>query len=253
MSNLNLILHCGAAAASRSALGQVALPASTRSFQPVNHDYFVDLVQDRLEDRGLRVQSEAHGLTKDGANYFGMFEVVGKESHSDYSTVIGLRNSHAKEFAAMIAVGSGVFVCDNLAFSGEIVVGHKHTTNVREYLPLRIAAAMDQVIKLDGHQEQRYIAYKDRDFSNFEAEATIIELFRQGALNTRNLPKVVEQWDEPDHEEFKKDNVWKLFNACTESYKGTSPEWIQNLSGKLHTHLDDVCEVPKLELELEAA
>lgn len=252
MSNLNLMLHCGAAAVDRQALGKAELPASTRSFQPINHDYFVDMVQDRLEDRGLKVLSEAHGLTKNGQNYFGMFEVVGKNLRADYSTVVGLRNSHAKEFAAMIAVGSGVFVCDNLAFSGEIVIGHKHTTNVREYLPLRIAAAMDQVVKLDDHQEKRYIAYKDRDFSNFEAEATIVDLFRKGALNTRNLPKVVEQWDQPDHEEFKNDNVWKLFNACTEAYKGTSPEWIQNLSGKLHNHLDEVCEVPKLELAIAA-
>jgi len=252
MSNLNLMLHCGASSVARSEIGQVALPAATRSFIPINHDYFVDIVEDKLEDRGLRVLSQAHGLTKDGANYFGMFEVVGRESHSDYSTVIGLRNSHAKEFAAMIAVGSGVFVCDNLAFSGEVVVGHKHTTNVLEFLPLRIAAAMDQVIRLDDHQAIRYEAYKERDFTNQEAEYTMIELFRNGALNTRSLPKVVEQWDNPDHVEFENDNVWKLFNACTEAYKGTSPEWIQKMSGALHRQLDKVCEVPELEL-LEVA
>lgn len=252
MSNLNLMLHCGASHVERSEIGQVELPASTRSFIPINHDYFVDMVQDRMEDRGLRVLSEAHGLTKNGANYFGMFEVVGRDARSDYSTVIGLRNSHAKEFAAMIAVGSGVFVCDNLAFSGEVVIGHKHTTNVLEYLPLRIAAAMDQVIRLDDHQEIRYDRYKETDFADKDAEFHIVELFRKGALNTRSLPKVVSEWDEPSHEEFKQNNVWKLFNAATEAYKGTSPEWIQKMSGELHRHLDTVCEVPKLEL-LEAA
>lgn len=252
MSNLNLMLHCGAGHVPRSEIGNVTLPASTRSFIPINHDYFVDIVQDKLEDRGLRVVSEAHGLSKEGANYFGMFEVVGRESHSDYSTVIGLRNSHAKEFAAMIAVGSGVFVCDNLAFSGEVVVGHKHTTKVLQYLPLRIAAAMDQVIRLDVHQELRYDKYKSTDFNDRDAEFHMIELMRQGALNTRSLPKVIEQWDNPDHDEFKNDNVWKLFNACTEAYKGTSPEWIQKMSGELHSHLDTVCNVPELEV-LEAA
>jgi len=248
MSNLNLMLHCGASHVDRSELGKVNLPVATRSFVPVNHDYFVDLVQDRLEDRGLRVQSEAHGLTKDGANYFGMFEVVGRESRGDYSTVIGLRNSHVKAFAAMIAVGSGVFVCDNLAFSGEVVVGHKHTRNVLEYLPLRIAAAMDQVIRLDDHQEIRYDRYKETEFGDKDAEFHIVELFRKGALNTRSLPKVVEQWDNPDHQEFENSNVWKLFNACTEAYKGTSLEWIQRMSGELHRHLDTVCEVPELVL-----
>ena len=146
--NLNLMLHCGASAVERNALSGVVLPAQTKSFTPIGHDYLVDLVQDRLEDRGLRVVSEAHGLTKDGANYFGMLEVRGQEAHTDYSTVVGIRNSHVKWFAASIAVGGGVFVCDNLAFSGEVVVGHKHTTNVLEHLPTRIEGAMDGVIQL---------------------------------------------------------------------------------------------------------
>jgi hypothetical protein len=248
MSKLNLMLHCGAAHVARSEIGNVALPPVTRSFVPINHDYFVDMVQDKLEDRGLRVQSEAHGLTKDGSNYFGMFEVIAKDARSDYSTVIGLRNSHAKEFSAMIAVGSGVFVCDNLSFSGEIVVGHKHTTNVLEYLPFRIAAAMDQVIELDNHNETRFEMYKETEFSNKDAEYHIVELFRKGAINTRSFPKVVNEWDTPSHEEFDNNNVWRLYNAATEAYKGTSPEWIRRMSTELHRHLDTVCEVPTLVL-----
>lgn len=246
MSNVNLILHCGASHVARSDIGRVELPAATRSFVPINHDYFVDMVQDKLEDRNLRVQSEAHGLSKDGGNYFGLFEVVSRDTHSDYSTVIGLRNSHKKEFAAQLAVGSGVFVCDNLAFSGEVTIGHKHTTNVLEYLPLRIAAAMDQVIRLDEHQEIRYERYKETEFGDKDAEFHIVEMFRKGALNTRSLPKVVEEWDIPSHEDFKANNVWRLFNAATEAYKGSSLEWIQKMSGELHRHLDEVCEVPEL-------
>jgi hypothetical protein len=252
MSKLNLMLHCGASAVDRQELSKVNLPAVTKSFCPINHDYFVDLVQDKLEDNGLRVISEAHGLTKEGSNYFGMFEVRGDKEHADYSTVIGMRNSHVKWFAASIAVGGGVFVCDNLAFSGEVVVGHKHTTNVMEYLPDRISCAMSNVIKLDTFQEERYVAYKERDFGDREAEFTMVELFRSGVLNTRSLPKVVQQWDEPDHEEFNASNVWRFFNACTESFKGLDPYSLQRTTAKLHDSLDVMCDVPALELDKAA-
>lgn len=245
--SLNLLLHCGANAVERNALSGVELPAATKTFTPINHDYFVDLVQDRLEDRGLRVVGEAHGLTREGANYFGMFEVRGRDAHEDYSTVIGMRNSHAKWFAASIAVGGGVFVCDNLAFSGEVVVGHKHTSQVMDHLPARIEAAMDGVIKLDRFQGVRYNAYKERDFDDREAEYTMIELFRAGVLNTRTLSKVVEQWDNPDHAEFANRNAWRLFNACTEAYKGLDVYTLQRTTKGLHEHLDNMCDVPLLE------
>ena len=249
MSKLNLMLHCGASHVQRTALAEVELPPVTKSFTPINHDYFVDLVQDKLEDRGMRVISEAHGLTKGGGNYFGMFEVRGENEHSDYSTVIGMRNSHVKWFAASIAVGGGVFVCDNLAFSGEVVVGHKHTTNVMEFLPSRIEDAMDGVIALDTFQEGRYSAYKERDFTDREAEFTMVELFRKGILNTRTLPKVIQQWDQPDHEEFAASNIWRFFNASTEAYKGLDPYSLQRTTAALHEELDVLCDVAPLELK----
>jgi hypothetical protein len=246
---LNLILHCGGHEVERTALKKVTLPPQTKSFTPVPHDYFVNLVQDRLEERNLRVVGEAHGLSREGRNYFGMFEVRGEDKHDDYSTVIGMRNSHEKWFAASIAVGGGVFVCDNLAFTGEVVVGHKHTVNVLEFLPQRMGEAMDSVIQLDRFQGERYDAYKERNFSDREAEFTMIELFREGVLNTRTLPKVIQQWDEPDHEEFAHSNVWRFFNACTESYKGLDPYNLQRTTTTLHKHLDVMCDVPPLELK----
>jgi len=245
--SLNLVLHAGARPVERNALSGVVLPPQTKSYQPVNHDYFVDLVQDKLAERGLHVVGEAHGLSRDGGNYFGMFEIAGPAAR-DYATVVGMRNSHVKEFAASIAVGGGVFVCDNLAFTGEVVVGHKHTAHVMDFLPERIAAAMDGVIKLDGFQGERYDAYKERGFDDREAEYTMVELFRQGVLNTRSLPKVLEQWDTPDHEEFRNSNVWRFFNACTEAYKGLDPYSLQRTTQKLHQHLDVMCDVPQLEL-----
>ena len=51
MSNVNLIAHCGANYVDRLGLGKPILPASTDSYTPIGHDYFVDLVEDRLNDK----------------------------------------------------------------------------------------------------------------------------------------------------------------------------------------------------------
>ena len=74
--SLNLLAHCGADYVDRNALTGVVLPAGTRSHQPVGHDYFVDLIEDKLNDLGLHVRDQAFALTKDGANMFGMMELA---------------------------------------------------------------------------------------------------------------------------------------------------------------------------------
>lgn len=240
---LNLMLHCGANAVERNALSGQVLPPATDSFQPLAHDYFADMVQDELENVGLRVVGEAHGINPSGSKYFGLFEVRGQDAANDYSTVIGMRNSNTKRFSAAVAVGGGVFVCDNMAFTGDIIVGHKHTTNVQDALRNRIRNVMQDVLLMEANQVTRYEAYKEKKLETRRAENLVIEMLRRNVISTHQLPKVVQQWDEPDHEQFARNNVWKLFNAVTESYKGTGIETIQRRSPELHNLLDDYAGV----------
>lgn len=247
--SLNLMLHCGANAVERNALSGVVLPASTKTFQPLGHDYLADMVQDELEEAGLKVVGEAHGINPSGSKYFGMFEVRGTDAAKDYSTVIGMRNSNSKRFSAAIAVGSGVFVCDNMCFSGDIIIGHKHTVNVQTGLRDRLKEIIEGVLAMEAHQNARFNLYKETQLSDYHAEGLIVDLFREGAITTSQLPKVIEQWDEPDHKEFKHDNVWRLFNAVTESYKeNVGVQAIQERGPIVHEVLDFYSEVPELVL-----
>ena len=46
MSNVvNLMAHCGANYVDRTELGKPTLPPVTKTFTPIGHDYFVDLVE----------------------------------------------------------------------------------------------------------------------------------------------------------------------------------------------------------------
>ncbi len=258
MSNLNLIAHCGANYVDRRDLGRSQVPPCTETHTPIAHDYFVDLVEDRLNAQGLRVVDSAFALSSASvpavsgkgktkiadANMFGVMQ-IGSTIDADYATVVGLRNSHAKWFAAELAAGSGVFVCDNLAFTGGITMGRKHTAMILEDLPLLIDDTVHKLVDVEKTNTIRYDAYKGRQFSDFEAEFTIVEMLRRGVITTQRVEKVVQQWDVPDHEQFAATgrSAWRLFNAATEALKGHSLPELTSRTQKLHTLIDEVAEL----------
>jgi hypothetical protein len=220
MNTPNLILHCGAAAIDRADLANVVLPEKTRTYCPVGHDTLLDLVEERMQDVGFTFGTEAHGLTKDGDRYFGLIHLLNGSNSEDHALVMGVRNSLDKKFPAQIAFGSQVFVCDNLAFTGEITVGRKHTTNIMRDLPNLITAAVSNTAAMRDNQDARFEAYKQSTLTDLRAHNIIIELLRIGALNTSRIKKVVDQWHTPDHD-FGGKTVWRLFNAVTEALKGS--------------------------------
>src|SRR5262249_39136332 len=144
MRKTNLILHAGASAVDREALANVATPARTATWQPIPHAQLLSGVQRSLERAGLVVVNEAHGLTRDGARYFGLLQ-RGAGDDQDGGLVVGLRNSHDKSFPAGLVVGSSVFVCDNLSFSGEVRLARKHTVNIERDLPGLIDGAVGRL------------------------------------------------------------------------------------------------------------
>jgi hypothetical protein len=243
-----LMLHCGGQELPRHQLAQIATPNATETWQPVPHDFFVDMVQDELENFGLRVQNEAHGVTNlDNptvpGNYFGLFEVKGDNfTYDERSLVVGIRNSHLKRFGAQMVIGDKVFVCDNLCFSGEVGVGRKHTKNVLdEKLGIRplIVDAISKLLVVGKNQEVRYDLYKSKQMDSGLAEVVMIDALRQGVVTSTQLPKVVQQWDAPDHDEFAKHkNGWRLFNGFTEALKGTSPIELPSRTIKLQSIMD---------------
>ena len=161
----------------------------------------------------------------------------------DHSIVLGVRNSHDKSFAASIVAGSGVFVCDNLAFSGEIRVARKHTINIMRDLN---ALTHRAISKLAGHyreQQRSFIAYKQHELTDDRAKSLIVDAVQRKVIGCTALPKVVAEWQQPSHEEFAEKNVWRLFNAVTECAKEWSPEVKLNRTQLLHGLCDAECGI----------
>ena len=252
MSRLNLVLHCGAAAATREQVEASPTPLATDTWHPIPHVSLIELLEKKLPDYGLVIQNQAHGLHNEGERYFGIFQ-VGNDGAStdgkDFSMVFGLRNSHDKSFPAGLCLGSGVFVCDNLAFSSEIVVGRRHTTHIMRDLPLLVSNAVGRLCDARTNQEDRLLAYKQTEITDSQADHLVCEAFRQGAIPKTRIADVLEQWKTPAYPEFAVDkSAWRLFNGFTQIYKESnrkskalSVTSMTTYTTRLHGVLDSAC------------
>lgn len=217
-----LMLHTGAHAASLDDAKAVVTPEPTETWFPIPHLTVRDLVVERLQAGGLRIVEEALGLWKDGARAFGLLGVENGQSSQSYRMVVGWRNSHDQSFPAAGAIGSHVFVCDNLAFSGEVTFARKHTRFVLRDLPGIVERAIARLTNLRGAQDRRIALYQETEISTMQAHDLMIQAVDARALAVTRLPDVLGEWRKPRHPEFVPRTMWSLFNAFTEVEKGQS-------------------------------
>ena len=239
---LNLMLHCGAQHVDREQVEVAATPARTRSWVPIPHHRLLDQVEKTLAGCGMRVVNQAHGLWGDGQRYFGLLEVFNGQVAEDYGSVVGLRNSHDKSFPAAIGLGSGVFVCDNLAFSADVRITRKHTRFIERDLPRVITTAVGRLTEMRKCQDERIAAYKQTDLDDRTVHDLAIRSVDARVLPVTRVPVLLEEWRQPRHGEFELGGktAWRFFNAATEALKGNLP-LLPTRTQALHGLLDAEC------------
>ncbi len=239
----NLVLHCGARSVDRRAIEVAATPAGSPTWVPVPHHRLLGQVESTLVTSGMTVVNQAHALWQDGLRYFGLLEVTNGQAHTDYGLVIGLRNSHDKSFPAAIALGSAVFVCDNLAFSAEVTIARRHTRFIERDLPRVVHTAVGRLADMRGQQDKRIDTYKESELSDPTAHDLIIRAVDARVLPVTQVPAVLEEWRTPSHKEFAADGktVWRFHNAMTHVWKGRNLAALPRRSQALHGLLDSVC------------
>lgn len=243
--SVNLVVHAGGSKVERNALALVEVPATTRSYCPVRHDMLADLIEDKLADVGFRFGDQAHALARNGNQYFGVAELLSGTGNDQYALVGGWRSSYDMSLSAEFVVGSQVFVCDNLAFSGEIQIARKHTTNIMRDLPMMVTEAVSRTSAMAKQQGVRYERYQSAQLKDSIANHTIIQMLRLGVINTQRVEKVVQEYYEPSHPEHlingKRTN-WTLFNAATEALKGVGLATLPKRTVALHDLMDKATE-----------
>jgi len=216
----NLMLHCGAKRVSRNELMAVPTPMPTKTHRPVPHIHIAEMIAHEANNRGYSITSEEYGLSTSGEKMFGVFRFH-PEGHPEYSRALGFRNSHDKSLAVGLTAGLSVLVCDNYAFGGETTIHRKHTSGIEieNLIPQAFDGLTHQYIKLERNVDR----LKVEMISLNEAKLLVVKSAEIRAIPSCDILPVLDEFREPQHEDFKEQNRWSLYNSFTEIAKKYSP------------------------------
>lgn len=245
---MTLMLHKGGSLTSLNYIATTRTPSPKGMWHPIPHITFINLVLQTLTALKFAVEREQHALSHEDNRYFGLIEL--RSTTQDYCTTIGLRNSHDMTFGAELLLGSRVFVCDNLAFSGRIRASRKHTTNILKDLPLVVDNAVGKLLSHEHAMQTQIENYKATELDTITVDHLLMNALRAQVIPGSTLPKILHEYHHPRHAEFTSNGqtAWTLFNACTEFMKNNLSD-LPRRSMALHTLFDAACR-PVLEGEL---
>jgi hypothetical protein len=216
-----LMVHAGSGKIGRQDLSLITTPAATETHVPVPHADIVGGVIESLGYRRIEVVRDEYAVSKDGMRMFGVMDLSLEDRDIRFS--LGIRNAHDKSFSFAMTVGYRVFVCDNLAFSGDFTpVTRKHTKNWN-YVEV-IGSALERMQRSFKPLVQQIDVWKNHSLPDSHAKEIIYQAFIAGDEFPKHLAKHVHHhYFEPEYEEFQPRNMWSLQNAFTSAFKVLEP------------------------------
>jgi len=226
-----LMLHCGGEVVTRNAVKAVPLPLRTKTYEPVGHDDFIELIEKGITDLipYAKISDRQLGLARGGQHLFALWELESPntderreaEGEDSMTFCIGARNSYDKSLRAALAGGGKVFVCDNLVFQGsDFMVSRKHTRHVWRDLRTLIAEALTQGPRGFRLLNEMRTQMKGIELPTDEGYRTLGLMQGHGLLRSRQASIAYREWGvAPSHEEFAPRTLWSFFNCCTEALK----------------------------------
>lgn len=214
MGEARLVLHRGAREVPRETLASIITPPPSKRWVPIGHDRVILTVTATLETIGFRVDRERYALSGDDARLFGTLD-ISVEVAPDVTLAVGVRNSIDQTFPLGFCAGHRVFVCDNLAFSAELMVRRKHTRFGHDRFRDDITQCVAKLEEFRLAEQGRITRMRETTIGDVEAESFMLRAYEHRLVSHRQLPGLIEAWREPAHEAFEERTLWSLFNAFT--------------------------------------
>jgi hypothetical protein len=182
--------------------------------------------------RKIGVTAEEYAVSNDGMNLFGVMEI--DQGMEGARFALGIRNSNSKQFRVAVTVGYKVFICENLAFSGDFEpVLAKHTKNLSILNAMSVGVA--DMMRNFNPMVAAVDRWKDSQLTDVAARLLIYRAFIEGELEVpHHLDRRVHGlYFNPQHEEFAPRTIWSLSNAFTSAFKELDPIPQYKATGKL--------------------
>ena len=215
-------------------LYEIPVPVETPTYKPVSH---YDLAKNLVEVSGTllkdyELERSQYGLARDGNQLFGVHTY--RNGSDSMGLSIGFRNSYDKSMSVGIAIGASVFVCDNLALTGEIAIARKHTANVWQDLEELIITTIYRSQNNFTRIVEDAQVMQGQHLSDNDAYRLIGLMYGNGIISPRQIPVVKKEWLTPQHDAFEDRNTWSFYNAVTEALKTAPPTKIMERHIALH-------------------
>jgi hypothetical protein len=203
-------------------------PEGTDTWKPIAHSSLVDTLEGEIVRRGLSIRREEYAVSNNGTRLFGIMDIEGFDNGGT-GAALALRAGNDKSLPVQIIVANRVFVCDNMAFSGQggtIALKKRHTKRLD--LASEISPALDRYFEALPIMSNLIERMQNHSLSTACVNALLIESFTSPAspLPIRLLPTVKALYfdDTEQRDKFPDRSLWSLNNAYTEAFKSLKPE-----------------------------
>jgi hypothetical protein len=222
MSETSTLIGYSGRTMGREELLLVPTPPATETHRPIPHGEIVRALIETLGFRHIGVVHDEYAVSPDGMKMFGVLDLATEMEGCRFS--IGLRNSHDKSMRLAMTCGYRVFVCSNMAFSGDFTpVLAKHSKSFS--LIDCISVGVDRMQRNFGPMQKQVEAWQRSELTDVTAKVVIYEAFVEGRLDApKHLARTVHDlYFEPKYEEFQSRTIWSLSNAFTSAFKELGP------------------------------
>jgi DNA polymerase III delta prime subunit len=182
----------------------------------------VDQAFETLSFRHIGVVEEEYAVSPDGMKVFGVLDLETQMEGCRFS--IGFRNSHDKSLRLGLTAGLRVFVCSNMAFSGDFTpVLAKHTKSFN--LIDTLSVGVDRIQRNFEPLQRQVELWRKTQITDDTARLIFYSAFVDGELEAPRslLPEVHRLYFEPQYPEFSARTMWSLSNAFTSAFKKLDP------------------------------
>ena len=116
--------------------------------------------------------------------------------------------------SALLALPICVLNANASEFSGVATLTSEYI-----YLPLLVDGAMDKLMNTESRESERIDRYKEYRIDDTMVNNILIHTLDSGVISGGKIPRVLQEWREPQHREFQDRTMWSLLNAYTEVLK----------------------------------
>ncbi len=222
MSETSTLIGYDGRTIGREELALVPTPPATETHRPIPHHEIVRALVETLGFRHIGVVHDEYAVSPDGMKMFGVLDLETQMDGCRFA--IGLRNSHDKSFRLSLTVGVRVFVCSNMAFSGEfqpVLAKHTKSFNLIDTLSIGV----DRIQRNFEPMQRQVESWRQTQVTDAQAKLILYSAFVESKLDAPKslLPEVHRLYFEPEYPEFAPRTMWSLSNAFTSAFKRLDP------------------------------